>query len=529
MIDATPLLLWLAESSLKASAVALIVVLLQALLGHRLPARWRHALWLLVVIRLLMPAVPQSALSLHNLLPNNESSLTQPMAVVPPDSSVRSIASSATLHESSTRLSSQQWLMLSIAGLWLSVALTLFLRHVLGSVRLQRSIARTARALDPRLIPALRRAQREAGVRTPIRVVVTDAVSSPALHGLLRPSILIPYEVAESFSDDELHHVILHELSHLKRGDAWINGLVALASSMHWFNPLIWFAAARIREERELVCDELALSCLEEDERGLYGRTLLRLLERFRAPASVPALVGIADPGKYMKRRIQMIASYRKSRSIPYLFAALVAGVAAVGFTDAKAGERVHIRRMMHGNHAQMDKLHERATFSLTNASLSDLITAVSNATGAVITLAPDAAQSKAGEARFDVSAVNAPAFLILVESLQEFQLAPVPAEDGSIQITSAPDHHMIRARVEAKRGDSEEIAVHVDRVVVTSELRGPGAEEIEVTANGRHQALVQFEAIRTSEGAPAEKVFNFTYEEEGVKSEGSLRIEVRQ
>jgi bla regulator protein BlaR1 len=58
---------WLLTASWQASVLAILILTAQRLLGGRLNPRWRHALWLLVVVRLLLPALPESALSVFQL------------------------------------------------------------------------------------------------------------------------------------------------------------------------------------------------------------------------------------------------------------------------------------------------------------------------------------------------------------------------------------------------------------------------------------------------------------------------------
>src|SRR5258705_7189729 len=83
----------------------------------------------------------------------------------------------------------------------------------------------------------------------------------------------LPLGISERFSARELHHIFLHELAHIKRFDLEVNWLAAILQLVHWFNPVLWFAFARMRADREVATDALALSRAEQTENAPYGET----------------------------------------------------------------------------------------------------------------------------------------------------------------------------------------------------------------------------------------------------------------
>lgn len=70
---------------------------------------------------------------------------------------------------------------------------------------------------------------------------------------------------------------MLHEFTHLKHYDLPLNWVMCMLQAMHWFNPLLWFAFARMRADRELACDARVLSIDATDRRAEYGGALLKL------------------------------------------------------------------------------------------------------------------------------------------------------------------------------------------------------------------------------------------------------------
>ena len=86
-----------------------------------------------------------------------------------------------------------------------------------------------------------------------------DGLSVPAVFGLWNPTICLPPGTAETLSANELAWVLSHELSHIKRRDAWLLTIATLARALHWFNPIMHLAFSRLRLYVEQAADDLAV------------------------------------------------------------------------------------------------------------------------------------------------------------------------------------------------------------------------------------------------------------------------------
>src|SRR5207253_7453555 len=93
-------------------------------------------------------------------------------------------------------------------------------------------------------------------------------------------SVIMPAE-ADTWPDDRLRIVLLHELAHVKRRDCLTHLLAQLACACYWFNPLVWIAVRRIRTERERACDDLVLACGTEGPD--YADELLEIARLMRS------------------------------------------------------------------------------------------------------------------------------------------------------------------------------------------------------------------------------------------------------
>jgi hypothetical protein len=146
--------------------------------------------------------------------------------------------------------------------------------------------------------------------------------------------------LTRSFSQEELRYVFLHELSHIKRRDILTGWLMTALQILHWFNPLVWLAFHRMRVDRELACDALALSYAKDEENQPYGRTIIKLLEGFGCSAWAPSMAGTVENKNQMKERISMIAKFRKTSRGPALAGALFITLGLVTLTDAQTSRK---------------------------------------------------------------------------------------------------------------------------------------------------------------------------------------------
>jgi beta-lactamase regulating signal transducer with metallopeptidase domain/thiol-disulfide isomerase/thioredoxin/protocatechuate 3,4-dioxygenase beta subunit len=360
---------WLLQTSWQAAVLAALILFTRRLFRKRLSPAWRYSLWFLLVARLLLPASPEAAFSVFNLAklanrsqrgdqapPATWSQLSPPSPLEPmlaTETLAKTPASSSldkgsdlrpderrtvtTNPPSTTPKPTVDWFQAAFA-LWLAGVAFFALRLVRSNVRF------VIRIRGHRLMPYTRvvrileecRAALRLGQR--VTLIEMDEVETPAVCGLWCKRLLLPIGMCNRFSDDELRHILLHELAHLKRRDLEVHWLVEVLQVFHWFNPMLWFAFRQMRADRELATDALALSCARESERTQYGETILKVLESIaRRPAS-SGLVGIAEGKAQIQQRLLAIARHGRAKPWNLLALGIIAALGVLALTDAKKG-----------------------------------------------------------------------------------------------------------------------------------------------------------------------------------------------
>lgn len=205
-------------------------------------------------------------------------------------------------------------------------------------------------AADMKYNKILHDCKEELGIRQNLPVYISEAKTSPFLYGICRPRIVLP---DIEFSDKELHFTFMHELTHWKRRDTLIKGILLLINAIHWYNPLAYMLRKDIDRYCELSCDEKVVASLDKQERIDYCELILSVL---CSVASEGVLSAFSSKGKYLERRINMIIDGKKlnkgySRRIAAVtitlslaFLGMVTAYAANYKQPIKAGEQFRIK-----------------------------------------------------------------------------------------------------------------------------------------------------------------------------------------
>ena len=162
---------------------------------------------------------------------------------------------------------------------------------------------------------------------------VCEAISTPAVTGVLHPQLLLPHE---HYDSSDLRYILRHELCHLKRRDMLLKLVLLAANAMHWFNPVVYLMLRQADEDIELACDSAATDGLDRAERAAYSRTLLAAVQSH--VRALPATTCFGGTVERLKRRITNVLGAQKKRGLGVV--ALVLALTLTAGCAVSWGER---------------------------------------------------------------------------------------------------------------------------------------------------------------------------------------------
>ena len=301
----------------QSTLFAAVLIIFSVLFLRRSSPALRYWVWQILAIKLLvMPfwtyAIPRvqfvptmsaremAGFSEPTASPGTEpaSPMPRPAAGVPTVAVAKTPADARDLQPASSpagRITGLGWLL----ALWGVVVAAQCIRILWQHERLAR-LLRRATPVDESLAALVRETACRLGLRRAPQAVLTDTDCSPFVCGIRRATLVLPRRLTASLSTTELTVVLLHELAHLQRRDlvwGWIGQIVRV---VYFFHPVVHWISYRLRLERELACDKIAMSFSGQNP-GDYAATLVRVVSQtsepsfFKAAATSAGLDGKAS------------------------------------------------------------------------------------------------------------------------------------------------------------------------------------------------------------------------------------------
>ncbi|MBE6961940.1 MAG: M56 family metallopeptidase [Ruminococcaceae bacterium] len=322
---------WIVSSSVLVA----VMILLRFALRGKVSLRVQYALWGLVLVRLLLPfsvgSIAWSAAGAAEWLEPVETAVKGAELELPLyemhefqdwqeyEAFVegnRSFAITGKMNSEFHNLAS------GADYIWATVPVTVPWDTVLKTVWAVGGMAAAVwfAAANFRFSARLKRSRRtESAECCRLPVYISDILDTPCLFGMFRPAIYLTAEAVEE--PQTMRHAVEHEYTHYCHGDHIWAVLRCVCLALHWYNPLVWWAALLSRNDAELACDEATILRLGEGERAAYGRTLVRLTCEKR-PALLHTATTMTGSGRTIRDRIALIV--RKPKMAAYTLAVVL-------------------------------------------------------------------------------------------------------------------------------------------------------------------------------------------------------------
>ncbi|MFB8328976.1 M56 family metallopeptidase [Bacillus wiedmannii] len=356
---------WLIETSLMASILVGFILCIKILFRNKLTPRWQYMLWIVLMIRLLLPWSPDSSYSIYSLLsysssvseviqkntPSPENTVNDEMQhTVELESNSKTVIKNS---EPEVNVSSEQQTTLSLYKValyvWLAGVIILVVMTFITNRRLYSYIKKQPDITDEQVVTVFNRCKQSMKIKKAVSLRLAGKIASPTVFSFFRPKVLLSKKHMKVLNEQQLQYVFYHELAHIKRNDIAVNWIMYSLILLNWFNPILWYAYFCMREDQELACDAYALTFIDKEEKIAYGHTIITLLEHYSYQA--PSLANLSRNKRTLKRRIIMIKKFqKKSYRLSLLGVIVIVAIASLSLFNARTTE---------GKEKQEDKVEQ--------------------------------------------------------------------------------------------------------------------------------------------------------------------------
>ncbi len=341
-----------------------VVYIATRLLRNRLSRRWQYYIWLIVILRFLIPFAQTG--NLTNVLFRSVSEFVQdstdmskrqimeeqtadaaagaPAGISDTDAAETMKEPRRIMHKDTASADTKSehridaaWFLFFV---WAFGAAFCFLRKVTAYRRfIQYLNDGNTEVSETEVLDGFSVCKERLPVKRKIEIYRNQALFSPIMTGFFHPCIIIPDVTLKT---DEAVYIFMHELVHYKYGDMFYKWLVQLTICLHWFNPVIYFLGKKVNENCELACDEKVIGELNGQERKAYGDALLSFMKREKVYENPTASLTLSEGAQQLIERLGAIMDYKKKTKSGLFCAGLLTAVICFFFVTlgAYAGKK---------------------------------------------------------------------------------------------------------------------------------------------------------------------------------------------
>lgn len=219
-------------------------------------------------------------------------------------------------------ISSLKWTDYVIAT-WMMGMLLRIIWITVSAVKMKRIIMTLGKKPEPELTELFQKCKTDLGIKHNVDLYLLPNISTPALTVGFRPKILLPLDISEELSEQQLEFAIRHELMHYKRKDHIVSLLLRVLEAVYWFNPIVWLMGKCMISDMETACDSMVVRMLSKQAKKQYAVTLLSMFSNKKVPQF---LLGMAlrNTEKIAEKRIRGVYMKNMSKRSVKLFVGIL-------------------------------------------------------------------------------------------------------------------------------------------------------------------------------------------------------------
>lgn len=323
--------------SVSGSLLIMSLLVGERFLKNKCSRQWQYYIWLIVVLRLLLPVGPKINL-MGSVYQAFDRTITQALFQAGQENSqqdaadftaysenmAQEIQEAAQPEEAVDEQRPSEWqvrlsvgketpeggisvFLNGIGWVWLLIALGMLIRKITAYQSFVRYVAAGAEpAANVALLEELSAVAAQMGMNRSVELGVNPLLSSPTLTGIFHPRIVLP---DADISPKDFRYIVFHELTHCKRRDIFYKWLVQFVVCLHWFNPLVHLMSREINNACEFSCDEAVLQKTGYKNAQDYGRTLLDAMAAVGRYRESSAAITLSANKQLLKERLGAIMS----------------------------------------------------------------------------------------------------------------------------------------------------------------------------------------------------------------------------
>lgn len=300
------------NTSIHGAVIGLLILFLKWILGDKLSPKWHMMVWIILLLKLTIPFLPESEISIFNKIPE-----VNYKHVVGFESYGISLVDKSSddlgeypIENNEVNIDKSLYFRLPLLDLasyiWLGITLLLGLFFILIYYSFSRKLQRVILRPSDEDVELFLKCKKLLSIDSEIDFY--RGHDSAMLHGVFSPKIIVP----SYYRSDEVEQILIHELVHLKNKDHLINMTAITLCCINWFNPILWLCMSKLKKDIEIYCDYKVIALT--NNKKLYAATLIKSIAKKQSAFTLG--LPMQNGGKeIMKRIIRIVNGNKYSRS----------------------------------------------------------------------------------------------------------------------------------------------------------------------------------------------------------------------
>lgn len=302
--------------SLAGTALTAVICLFRPITKKVFGYSWHYYIWLCVLLTMLMPVrfnvktAPVPRLAVPAVQTQQTTAVEQPETTETAPLQTGAAQKPQIFQKAAAVWNNRTDI---LAFLWLFGAAAFILLNIARYIRLNIKIRKYAKPIS---CPKIKEYTAQK-----VRVRVWENTASPFMTGMVRPTLILP---KKELSEEQLHNILRHEMTHVKRHDILYKWFAEFVKCVHWFNPAAWYVSKQIAAECEISCDMAVTKNMTGSEEMSYVNTILSLLPTGKT-THLPLTTQMASSKKFLKRRFMMMKNKKTTSRLMSVLSAVLA------------------------------------------------------------------------------------------------------------------------------------------------------------------------------------------------------------